>query len=310
MALITKFCLMITIVSALVLAPPFAAMAEESGENPDSSKPPGHILGDHRFLPSFFFLNPFAVPTFEFDLGLAYGTFSREMLGTSRDLKVGSVGPKIEAQIKLVDRLMLIVAASGNVGFGLNGESVGLYGAASRYQPRLGLLWGVLKTERSVLSLGLDWEKTVTVQSSPIDFVTSKLSDLLGGPDIPSENLVEVTRWKPTVRFAQALSPAIGIAAFGGLNFIAENFNSIASRRTQFMLGASLDVDFKPVPIGLTFNYRFADLISSGVDPSHLYTIGLFENFSPRFNFGVEVGRMERGDQWSTLGAFVTRYYY
>jgi hypothetical protein len=271
------------------------------------------LLG-HRYLPSVYFPNPFAVPSFEFDLGFGSGVIEREFaIGGRRSLKFGTLGPKIEAQIKLLNSLVLIAGLSGNVIFGLNEESIAYYGGAARYRPRLGLLWQLIKAHSTGLSLGLEWEKPQTIHASPVDAVTRAAEARLGGEDAPLTDTVEVNRWRPTLRWAYSFGPVIAFNTFFGADIDSENFNDVRSHSTRYLGGISLDTDFNPwvgVPIGLSANFKYTNQADGDSDPTYTYTMGMFETFSKNFNAGLEVGQATSGEDKIMVGALVTRYYY
>ncbi|MEZ0391589.1 MAG: hypothetical protein ACAH59_05200 [Pseudobdellovibrionaceae bacterium] len=272
-----------------------------------------HLLAGHRYLPSIYFPNPLAVPTFEFDLGFGSGSITRDYQFSTRELKLGTLGPKVEAQIKIFDRLVVIAGIAGNIVMGLDNESIAFYGASAKTRPRLGLLYQITKEEHSAISFGMEWEKPQMIQASPVEALSRTVESALGGPDQPLTDKVETDRWRPTLRGAYAFNPAFGLSAFLGMNVDTENFNNVESESSQYLLGASFDADFKPlarIPVGFSLTYRYSDRANGDGDPTNIFTMGIFETFSNQFNAGIEVGQATSGSDSLMVGSIVTRYYY
>ncbi len=274
-----------------------------------------HVLNGHPFLPTFAIPTPFADSQAIVALGFGYGTFESPVLGRILELKLGEFQPIAQGQVSLFSGFALSFGVKANVITGLNQAALLDYGASTSYTLQAGAIYELIRAKSDVLSLALDVSRPHSFAVSPLEAARAGLERIGGSadPNFASENVT--TRWAPSARFAHAFSGFAGFQTFLGGRFdnTIENEQE-TTVKTVVNFGGGLSGDFKQlagIPIGLTANYRRAQVVSSeSGSNSDAFTLGLFEPFSATVNVGLELGLVKAGSGDVKVAALLARATY
>lgn len=274
---------------------------------------PGQFLGGHRFLPSFYLPDPFAITAVQLSAGMTEGDFTIPVGGAATGMKLGAITPRLDVKFPIAPRLAIFGGIRSTSIVALDGTAAADYGSSTVIAPNAGILWNFLRQEKLAVSFAFSWEKPKTLQSSPLEGSAIGVERFLGKGSQDVSGNSDVNRWRPDFRVAYAISKTIGVSGFAGADISATSFSNFSSSSTLAVLGASFEADLKPelkIPLALNATYRYTDLFNGDGDATHLYTAGAFETFSKHFAAGVEVGRVESGGLSATTGAVVVRNVY
>jgi hypothetical protein len=153
-----------------------------------------------------------------------------------------------------------------------------------------------------------------TVATSPAATLRRAVRSAADGEEFPFSDETVRSIFIPDLRFAWTFSPFVGLNASLAAASIAKSINEVSSNSTRLSGGVGLDFNFKPViriPIGAKINFERID--SSGDDGARvdIWSAGLYETYSERFNFGAEYGRATGGSETNASRfMIVSRYVY
>lgn len=272
-----------------------------------------HVLGGHAFLPVIEQPAAFADSRATLGVGVGQGSYSVNVGATSQKIDLIGLSPSLDLQISIGDRFAIFGGFTSFIVSGLNEVSALVYGGSVRYTWNFGGLFEILRSEDSVLTIAFDVNKPHTLAVSPLQSVTEGIQESLAGISPSVVNSTVSTEYRPNLRFAHGFNPSLGVQASLGLDFRSTVENGAGSNGTLVTAALGLSSDLNPwisVPIGLTLNASRNQIITRSESNSNAVSVGLWETFTHRFNMGVEVGWVRRGNVDSTIGAVLAREYF
>ncbi len=291
----------------LGLAAPALAQKEPTGS-------PNHLMGGHYYLPSLTAKQPFITSQLTSGLGVLYGEYPGTILGQTRDIKIAGVKPVFHYQGALNNWIALSAGITGNALVGLDGASVVSFGASTAYEGRFGALVRLLRTESMTLALGFTYIRAESISASPAVTIRRAVKSALNGDDLPFGDETVRSIYQPDLRFAWTFSPFMGMTASLAAASAAKSVNDVGSNSTRVSAGLGLDFNFKPViriPIGAKLNFERIEARGDDDARADVFSAGLYETYSERFNFGAEFGKATgSSDTNATRVMIVSRYVY
>jgi hypothetical protein len=273
-----------------------------------------HVLGGHAFLPSFTIPSPFADSIAQIGLSFGYATYSASLFGVGRDIKLGAFQPSARGQVRLFDKFALGFGIRGNIITGVNSVGALDFGASVAYAFDLSGIYELLRQDRDVISVALNYSHPHSLTVSPLESAREGLQSLRGTGDADFSSSAVTSIWEPGFRYAHTINRSLGLQALAGLriNDTKEN-QETSSLKTSLSLGVGLSSDLKPwisIPLGVTLNYRRGQILTSEGSNFDIAELGVFETFNPSFKVGLEAGVMRVGEVNTTVGTLLVRTYY
>ncbi|MFL5813583.1 MAG: hypothetical protein ACJ763_08400 [Bdellovibrionia bacterium] len=272
-----------------------------------------HMLAGHAFLPAIAQPAAFADSRATLAVGLGQGSYSVNIGPATQKIDLIGLSPSFDVQVALGSRFAVFGGITTFIVTGLNEVSALVYGGSVRYAWNFGGLFEIIRSEDSVLSLAFQVNKPHTLAVSPLQSVTEGIQDVLAGISPNLVNSSVSTEYRPNLRFAHGFNPSLGVQVSLGAD-IRSTVESGATNNGTLVTGAiGLSSDLNPwisVPLGLTLNATRNQVITRSEQNSNAVSVGLWETFTHRFNMGVEVGWVRRGNVDSTIGAIVARDYF
>lgn len=272
-----------------------------------------HVLAGHAFLPVIEQDSAFADSRATLGVGVGQGSYSVNLGPATQQVDLIGLSPSLEVQIALGTRFAVFGGFTSFIVSGLNEVSALVYGGSVRYAWSFGGLYEILRSDDTVLSLAFQVNKPHTLAVSPLQSVTESIQAGLAGISPSLVNSTVSTEYRPNLRFAHGFNPSLGVYASAGLDFRSTLQGGSPSGGTLFTAGLGLSSDLNPwisVPVGLTVSLSRNQVITRSEDNSNAVSVGLWETVTHRFNMGVQVGWVRRGDLDSTIGAVVARGYF
>lgn len=247
--------------ASLLVVTPFSANAKEG--DPLGGGGERHLNG-HGFLPSIYVNDPFVATVFQNHTGGGMAsnltaTFldldGNELFSVEGNLFFASLG--LGFQQKLGSKIAVGAAASGLVRAGTDAQSFMVEGADIDRQASLWAKYLVMRSEKSQLSLGLDFNYSNTLYFTPGDFARY----IYDGGEIEDAPLVVSSKiWtsRLTANWARAFSPAFGLRINGEIGMYQVPGTS-GIYKGNHRVGILGEYDLKPTgvdwPLGFTLGY-------------------------------------------------------
>lgn len=311
------------LLSFLVLAGAGSAMAKEG--DPMAEGVERHLNG-HGFLPSVYVQDPFVSSAFQNHTGAGMAmnlkTPFRDLDGNELyvlegNLLFASLG--LGYQQKFGSKWAVGGSVSGLIRSGTNAESFLTEGADVDRQGRLWARYRLMRSEKSQISLGLDWSYAKTIYFTPRDFALH----IADGGDVEDAPLVinnKVWTSRLVINWAHAFSPMFAVRVNGGFGLYEEPGTSGVSKASH-RIGFLGEMDLKHtkggLPLGFTLGYTQALPDNDPFTGLSGTLFGVWYTGKQDFAVGVETGFMklavenqetEKVD--SVFGVFTIRYYF
>ncbi|HVK60112.1 MAG TPA: hypothetical protein VM432_01130 [Bdellovibrionales bacterium] len=283
-----------------------------SAQEPPKGEP-NHYLGGHYYLPTTAARQPFITSQMTLSFGGIWGTVPSRFINRERELELAGVTPLISYQAQVMSWLALNAGLSGNSIFGTDTASAIDYGASANYNARVGALAKLYQSDTMILSFGFDLFRGETISPSPAAAIRRTINNLLADSDDPlTDRAVQIT-YRPDFRFAWTFSPLMAMTANLGLSSEANSLNEVKTNSTRLLSDIGLDFNLGRligIPIGAKLNYERRDPLNNEGSRTQITTVGVFETYSDRFNFGVEAGSYRKEGFDGNQVSFITRYVY
>lgn len=276
---------------------------------------PKTLVGGHKYLPSLLLELPFAQSEINFVLGGGFTKLDTNVAGQERNLKLITAGPVLTAQIAFLNRFAVSLGLFGNFASGINSESALLYGASVATRVSLGLLANLLQNDKTSIAVAMNFIRPKSLAISPLNSAAQSLGRSFGGASNSQFDPREAIVYAPGLRAVYTISPLYGLFATTRYEYREQRDASTAEGQSGSLvvIGGGVDVGLKPdygIPLGFKIGYLREQALSSSEISSNTFNVGIFETFSDRYDFGLELGIIATPDKASPIGAIVTKYAY
>lgn len=284
------------------------------------------FLDGHGFLPSIYVSDPFVSSVFQNHTGGGVAndltaTFTNqdgdELFSVTGDIFFASLG--LGYQQKLGSRFALGCYVSGLVRSGTSAQSFLTEGADVNQEVALWAKYRLRRTEKSQLSVGIDWSYANTFYFTPGDFANY----IVEGGAIEDAPLVTNSKvWASHMVFnwVRAFSPVFGLRLNGEIGLYQVPDNSDIYKGT-YRLGILGEMDLNKTklefPLGLTLGYTQALPDDDPYTGQSGTLLGFWYTGKKAFVVGLETGFMKvvQVNQTtetvnSNFGIFTIKYYF
>jgi hypothetical protein len=273
------------------------------------------VAKEPNFLPSFSVQPAFTNTHTTLGFITGTGNYDATLSGNPEELKLAAFSPSVEGQVALISKLALNFFVSGNFTAGINAPAALLYGASVLYSISAGLLYSPIETDQSTFAIGLQINRPHLFAVSPAVSAAEKYNNFVtaGTPNFSNQNVT--TQWTPSLRYAYAFTPWIGLQTELGFRIasLEKSVNTENTTQTSMTFALSVGTNMNTlihIPIGLSASYFRGQVISSGQANNSIFNFGIYETNWPNVNFGGEFGIATVSGITTYLGAFQTRIYY